>query len=568
MPTTILRFGMILTLAAGVPAAAQPELFFAAGVDSTGWAQAQSNADGHVLIESPQYPRGLWLHWVDDAGDALAGLQVEYQERPDRLVAIRCVDPVGAMRETLVWTRPEGNALRLTLKPKEAGDLPAGLASIDWQINPSVEALLDPVEETRLVGGEAVAAFLRARWQDQAGRVAIQLDASASFAVELDRPEAIETLVAHLQQVLQSAEAALGAINPLKMQMQVFAGNLGLQEGVILRVSLFDDPNLERMVRAALGRPQGPFTPEDFATLTELGAGGQDIRSLAGIEYFAALLTLGLRCNQITDLTPLNQLKNLNTLYLYDNQITDLTPLNQLKNLNTLYLYDNQITDLTPLNQLKNLQWLILGDNQIVDLTPLNQLKNLNRLYLGGNRIVDLTPISQLKNLQGLRLSDNEIDDLTPISQLKSLNRLYLGDNRIVDLTPISQLKNLQELHLYRNRIDDLTPISQLKNLQYLLLNGNRIVDLNPISQLKNLQYLFLNRNRIVDLNPISQLDSLKHLRLSRNPITDLSPLVAHSGLGDGDEVYLESIILSDQALTEHIPALKARGVTVYYTSQ
>ena len=117
MPLAILRSGMLLILAASVPAATHPELFFADGVDSTGWAQAQSNAAGHVLIESPQYPHGLWLHLADDAGDALAGLQVEYQERPDSLVAIRCVDPVGAMRETLVWTRPQGDALRLTLHP-------------------------------------------------------------------------------------------------------------------------------------------------------------------------------------------------------------------------------------------------------------------------------------------------------------------------------------------------------------------------------------------------------------------------------------------------------------------
>jgi hypothetical protein len=63
MHLSILRLGILLTLAVlGVSAAtAQTELYFATGVDSTGWAQAQSNADGHVLIESPQYPRGLWL---------------------------------------------------------------------------------------------------------------------------------------------------------------------------------------------------------------------------------------------------------------------------------------------------------------------------------------------------------------------------------------------------------------------------------------------------------------------------------------------------------------------------
>ena len=345
MPTTILRFGMLLILAAlGVPAAAQPELFFAAGVDSTGWAQAQSNADGHVLIESPQYPHGLWLHWVDDAGDALAGLQVEYQEQPDSLVAIRCVDLVGAMRETLIWTRPEGDALRLTIKPKEAGDLPAGLASIDWQIDPSVESLLEPVEDIRLIGWEAVAAFLRERWQNQVGRVAMQFNAR-TLAIEVDHPEDVETLLAHLQQAQQPTYAALGAISPLKMQMQIFAGNLGLQEGVILDVSLFDDSNLESVVREALGRPKGPFTPEDFATLTELGAGGQDIRSLAGIEYFAILLKLELYNNRIVDLTPISQLKNLNALYLHNNEIVDLTPLNQLKNLNTLWLDDNPLSD-------------------------------------------------------------------------------------------------------------------------------------------------------------------------------------------------------------------------------
>ena len=315
MYLSILRLGMLLTLAAlGVPAAAQPELFFAAGVDSTGWAPAQSNADGHVLIESPQYPRGLWLHLVDDAGDALAGLQVEYQERPDSLVVIRCVDPVGAMRETLVWTRPEGDALRLTLKPKEAGDLPAGLASIDWQIDPSVVSLLEPVVEIRRIGWEAVAAFLKARWQSQAGRVAVQFNAR-TLAIEVDYLEDVETLVAHLQQAQQPADAALGATNPLAMQ--IFAGNLGLKEGVILRVSWFDDPNLESAVREALGRPQGPLTPEDFATLTHLRANQKDIRSLAGIEYFAILLKLELYNNRIVDLTPISQLKNLNVPECY-----------------------------------------------------------------------------------------------------------------------------------------------------------------------------------------------------------------------------------------------------------
>ena len=201
MRTAILRLGILLTLAAlgTSTATAQTELFFATGVDSTGWAQAQSNADGHVLIESPQYPRGLWLHLVDEAGNALAGIRVEYQSQPDSLVAIRCVDPAGEVQETLIWTRPPGDPLRLMLKPKEAVDLPAELVSIDWQIDPTAEALLELEEETRLESWEAVAVFLWERWQDQAGRVAVQFDTS-TLAIEVDHPENIETLVAHLKQ--------------------------------------------------------------------------------------------------------------------------------------------------------------------------------------------------------------------------------------------------------------------------------------------------------------------------------------------------------------------------------
>ena len=137
---TALLFALLLLGIAAIgtsAATAQTELFFATGVDSTGWAQAQSNADGHVLIESPQYPRGLWLHLVDEARQALADIRVEYQGRPDSLVAIRCVDPTGDVRETLVWTRPEGEPLRLTLKPQEAVDLPAGLVPLTGKSIPT-----------------------------------------------------------------------------------------------------------------------------------------------------------------------------------------------------------------------------------------------------------------------------------------------------------------------------------------------------------------------------------------------------------------------------------------------
>ena len=392
----------------GVSAAtAQTELFFATGVDSTGWAQAQSNADGHVLIESPQYPRGLWLHLVDETGDALADIQVEYQGRADSLVAIYCVDPASGVRETLVWTRSNGDPLRLTLKPKRAGDAP-----IDWQISLSVESLLERVEKARLIGWKALAAFLREHWAGQTGRVAVRIKSSTIFttlAVEVEHPEAVEALVAHMQQLHQTAEASLGE-NTTLIEVQVFR-NLALLEDVIhLNPFFFEDAALATAVRRALGLAQGTsFAPEEAAALTRLGAGDSDIHSLVGLGQLAAL----------------------QRLYLSENQIADLTPLAQLKNLEMLGLAENQIDDLSPLTQLKNLWHLNLPFNLIADLTPLAQLKNLRRLYLSYNQIADLSPLADLKRLEWLGLSYNQmIADLTPLAQLKNLK----------NLTPLAQL--------------------------------------------------------------------------------------------------------------------------------
>ena len=313
-------------------AIAQTELFFATGVDSTGWAQAQSNADGHVLIESPQYPRGLWLHLVDEAGDALAGIRVEYQGRPDSLVAIRCVDPTGGVRETLVWTRPDGTPLRLTLKPSELTDLPAGLIPIDWHIVSDAEFLLEPVAKTRLIDGEAMATFLQQRWQEKTGRVVVQIDTRTVLAVALDHLESIEILVDYLQ---DQARTSLGEINASTVQVllyaQEFKSDLALPEGVIILytyfVLLFEDPNLEKWVLEALGRRVGPIILSEAASLTSLSISESSFRSLSGIEHLVALETLLLNTCDLTDVSPLAALTKLESLSLFNNRITDVIPI-------------------------------------------------------------------------------------------------------------------------------------------------------------------------------------------------------------------------------------------------
>ncbi len=68
----LLLQAVFLLAVATTAAAAETEFRHAAGTDSTGRAQAVSDAAGRVMIESPEFPRGLWVDLVDEAGRAVA----------------------------------------------------------------------------------------------------------------------------------------------------------------------------------------------------------------------------------------------------------------------------------------------------------------------------------------------------------------------------------------------------------------------------------------------------------------------------------------------------------------
>jgi Leucine-rich repeat (LRR) protein len=110
--------------------------------------------------------------------------------------------------------------------------------------------------------------------------------------------------------------------------------------------------------------------------------------------------------------------------------------------------------------------------------------------------------------------------------------------------------------------------ISDLETLTSLEATGRYISDLTGLEYCTKLQVLEIPQNSISDLSPLSGLPSLKMLDLRSNNISDISPLVENSGLGEGDEVYLENNNLD---LTEgsedmqNIKALEDRGVEVHY---
>ena len=105
-----------------------------------------------------------------------------------------------------------------------------------------------------------------------------------------------------------------------------------------------------------------------------------------------------------------------------------------------------------------------------------------------------------------------------------------------------------------------------LAGLTDLNAEDRGITDLSGLEHATNLTTLLLGRNQISDISPLASLTSLTRLELWDNEISDISHMLENSGLGGGDEVWLENnnLDLSEGSEDlENIRLLEARGVVV-----
>ena len=394
---------------------------------------------------------------------------------------------------------------------------------------------------------------------------------------------------------------------------------LALQNNSISDISLL--AGLTNLTGLHLSRNNitDPSPVEGLTNLTALGLSDNNITDLSAVEGLENLTWLGLANNNITDLSPLEGLTKLTRLRLWSNNITDLSPLEGLTNLTELGLANNNITDLSPLEGLTKLTWLQLFGNPILDWSPLCQLlvetsdievdvepdclvveipdpnlraaiertlgkasgatltivdmARLTPLEAPSANISDLTGLESATNLtylnlgfvnaEGRRINSNSVSNLSSLAGLTKLTRLNLWGNNISDILPLAKLTQLTELELSANNISDLSPVAGLTNLTYLDLDGNSISDISGVSELTGLTRLEIGGSNISDLSPLANLTNLTILWLYGNNISDLSPLVTNTGLGDGDEVYVDENPLSYTSIKTHIPTLRERGVVV-----
>ena len=110
-------------------------------------------------------------------------------------------------------------------------------------------------------------------------------------------------------------------------------------------------------------------------------------------------------------------------------------------------------------------------------------------------------------------------------------------------------------------------PITQaeIATLDSLEASDADIADLTGLELATNMEHLYLAGNNISDISVLEGLTNLRDLILSSNDITDLASLVANRGLGTGDTVDVTNNPLNPASESTHIPALRARGVSVSY---
>ena len=206
------------------------------------------------------------------------------------------------------------------------------------------------------------------------------------------------------------------------------------------------------------------------------------------------------------------------------------------------------------------------GKEESDPITP-SEMAALTRLEARNANISDLTGLEFATNLIHLYFPENSISDISPLAGLTNLIYLSLWDNSILDISAVKNLTNLTELSLGGNSVMDISPVAGLTQLTLLHLPSNSISDISAVADLTNLTRLNFWGNSMSNISAVAGLTELRDLHLGENNISDLSLLVANTGLGNGDKVYVRGNPLSYESIRTHIPTLQSRGVTSSLTT-
>ena len=217
-------------------------------------------------------------------------------------------------------------------------------------------------------------------------------------------------------------------------------------------VVIFNDENLEALIREELEIQEGDITSIDMQGLYYLTINDIGVEDLTGLEYAINLLEFTLSRENVESLDPIKNLVNLERIRIAYTEIENL-PLtfHEQVNLKQISIVGTIIEDVSFVEGMTNLDHLTMTDAGIKDISAMENLINIEQLNLRGNEIKEIDALSNMNALVYLNLQSNEISTIEPLEGLESLYDVVLSYNYVYNLKPLEDLPSLSEVTIYLN---------------------------------------------------------------------------------------------------------------------
>ncbi|WHY61520.1 leucine-rich repeat domain-containing protein [Cytobacillus firmus] len=373
---------------------------------------------------------------------------------------------------------------------------------------------------------------------------------------------------------------------------------------------ILDNPNLEKIIREQLPKPEGALLKEDLEKLTFLNVNDRfgDINSLKGLELAVNLKHLIIEDVSISDISVLGNVTNLTELKLNSLPIENIDSLLMLPLLEKVQI-GNLEMDLSQSEVLRDLSHRgihieMLDDSKAFLLNVYRITESSAQVSWGmyGSGKVDQYTLSvngeviatlggdvYEYHLTGLKssstynvkvsalgagsvMAENEFSFNTlasPLgekvtisdSNLEAAIKEELGLDRELHT---SDMERLTALFAPGMEIESLDGLEHAVNLDHLVIYDNNIEDLAPLKSLTKLIILDIGDNPVSDSSIFKNLTKLANLDLSYTEFEDFTFLKELLGL---QAVYLYgNLQIEDHAPSiEVLEYLRSKGVEVNY---
>ncbi|WP_197218024.1 leucine-rich repeat domain-containing protein [Cytobacillus firmus] len=375
----------------------------------------------------------------------------------------------------------------------------------------------------------------------------------------------------------------------------------------------FEDANLEKLIRFAIGKAEGTILKDDLAGITSLEINNSygDITSLKGLENTVNLETLKIENVSVSDISVLEELSKLTSVKLMSLPVSNidvLLLLPQLEKVEAGYLdldlgtssvLEDLVTKGVIVETLEEDSSFLLTAYRITEssaqiswgmynLDTVEEYKlyvngKLEKTFDGGVYEYYLSGLDasaayevKVEALKGGKVLASQVHSFTTLSAPQGEKTAIADENLLLAIREElglerelykSDLERLRSLAAPNMNIESLEGLEDAVNLDHLVIYGNQIQDLTPLAGLKKLIILDIGDNPITEASALTNLLNVANLDLSYTDINDFTFL---KDLAKLQVVYL----YGNLQIEEHAPslavveALEAKGVEVYHDLQ